>query len=158
MESEKPRIRVQGERIYIESRTIEEMEQVYQNESDAEMKQAYFEMCTEMKKIVGREEWACDWNIRLNSGETIGGIGYKGIPDSNGYVEVGYGIDEPYRRHGYATEAVKYMLQWALSQEDVVCVQAQTEPDNEISQKVLIRNGFVRNGDGVEGPLFEVHK
>ena len=152
------RITVTSSRLTITSKTIEEMEQKYQIEENEEMKQAYFEMVTEMKRIQGHEEWACDWTICLKSGIAIGGIGFKGIADEAGNVEVGYGIDEEYQNQGYATEAVGAMVQWALSHDEVLCVQAQTEAENEISQKVLRKNGFVRNGIGQEGPLFEVRK
>lgn len=159
MELEERRIRVEGERIRVESNTVEEMQKVYEKETDAEMKQAYYEMVTEMKRIPGREEWACDWSIlRKSDGTSIGGVGFKGVPDSKGIVEIGYGIDEPYQNQGYATEAVKVMLAWALAQEDVICVRAQTDPDNRKSQKVLKKNGFQPAGQGEEGPLFEVRK
>lgn len=159
MELSEGRIRVEGERIRVESKTVEEMKQVYEKETDAEMKQAYFEMYTEMKRIPGREEWACDWSIIRKSDQTmIGGVGFKGVPDSKGIVEIGYGIDEAYQNQGYATEAVKVMLAWALAQEDVLCVQAQTDPNNMKSQKVLKKNGFQPAGQGTEGPMFEVCK
>lgn len=151
-------ISVTSKRLIITSKTMEEMEAKYQSEQNEEMKQAYYEMLTEMKRIPGHEEWACDWNICLKSGEVIGGIGFKGIPDQAGHVEVGYGIDEDFQNQGYATEAVGAMLQWALSHDDVSCVEGQTEPENVISQRVLRKNGFVRNGDGPEGPRFEVRK
>ena len=152
------RITVGSKRLTITSKSIEEMEQKYEAEQQEEMKQAYLEMVTEMKRLQGQEEWACDWTICLKSGIAIGGIGFKGIADEAGNVEVGYGIDEEYQNQGYATEAVGAMVQWALSHDEVLCVQAQTEAENEISQKVLRKNGFVRNGIGQEGPLFEVRK
>jgi ribosomal-protein-alanine N-acetyltransferase len=78
-----------------------------------------------------------------------------GPPDASGTVELGYGIDEPFRCRGYATEAVDGITSWAFSQSGVCRVTAQTDPDNAISQRVLLKNDFSRNGDGPEGPLFE---
>ena len=37
---------------------------------------------------------------------SVGGLCFMGEPDASGTVEVGYGIDEPYRNHGYMTEAL----------------------------------------------------
>lgn len=105
-----------------------------------------------------REEWACDWKVCLKDGTVIGGAAYKGIPDDQGNVELGYGIDESYQNQGYATEMTGLMVRWALEHEDVVCVQAQTDPENRKSQRVLAKNGFVHVGEGAEGPLFEVRK
>lgn len=153
------RIHLEGERILIESKTISEMEILCEQTQDNELKQAYTEMLNLMKQIVGHEEWACDWTIKNKEGDSvIGGIGFKGMPDDNGIVEVGYGINESYRNQGYATEAVKVMLEWALQQAGVKRIQAQTEEHNEISKRVLLKNGFQHIGVGYEGPLYEVTK
>ena len=53
------------------------------------------------------------------------------------------------------TEAVKVITEWALSQESVKQVEAETDAENTASQKVLFRSGFVSNGKmGEEGPRF----
>lgn len=127
-------------------------------ECDLEMKKAYSEMLETMLKLNGREEWGSDWNINLKTGVSIGGIGFKGAPNAEGTVEIGYGIDEAYRRQGYATEAVGGIINWAMAQDGVRRVTAQTEPDNKISQKVLLKNGFLCKGYGEEGPLYKVEK
>ena len=87
--------------------------------------------------------------------ETIAGdFCFKGLGD-DGVVEIGYGLKEEYRHHGYMTEAVKAITEWALSQESVNQVEAETDVENIASQKVLFRSGFVSNGkDGEEGPRF----
>ena len=155
-EKDMKNIIVESERLVLRPRTIEQMEKLYQNEKDSEMKQAYFEMYSEMKKIVPREEWAADWEICLKDGTFVGGIGFKGIPNEKGKIEVGYGIEPKYQRNGYATEAVGAMIKWAFEHDDVKVFQAQTDPDNEISKKVLRKNGLIEVGVGYEGPLFEI--
>jgi ribosomal-protein-alanine N-acetyltransferase len=152
-------VRIQSERLLLVPLTLEQMRMRRDEEPDEDMKQAYTEMIGSMLALPGREHWAADWLIRLREdGTPVGGIGFKGAPGADGGVELGYGIDEPYRRRGYAAEAVGAMAAWALAQPGVERVLAQTEPNNEISQKVLIKNGFVRNGFGGEGPLFEVRR
>ena len=42
---------------------------------------------------------------------------FKGFGD-DGVIEIGYGLKEEYRHHGYMTEAVKVITEWALSQEN----------------------------------------
>ncbi len=42
----------------------------------------------------------------------------------------------------------------ALWQKDVVFVEAETDPDNKASQRVLEKRGFAPDGTGVEGPRF----
>ena len=110
-----------------------------------------------MRRCPDRQEWGCEWNIILTqTSAVIGGICFKGTADTQGRVELGYGIEEPYRCQGYAAEAVRAMAAWALSQPEVQCVLAQTEPHNAISQRVLAKCGFVRCGNGEEGPLFSL--
>ncbi len=57
-------------------------------------------------------------------------------------VEIGYGLKEEYRHHGYMTEAVKVITEWALSQDGVKQVEAETDAENIASQKVLLQSGF----------------
>lgn len=152
------RILVETERLYISTKSMEEMKAVYNTESDPEMKKAYSEMLDAMRELNGREEWGSGWNICLKTGVRIGGICFKGAPDTEETVEIGYGIDEAYRRKGYATEAIGAIVKWAMVQDGVQCVTAQTEPNNMISQKVLFRNGFLHEGYGEEGPLYKVER
>ena len=42
-------------------------------------------------------------------------------------IEIGYGLKEEYRHHGYMTEEVKAITEWALSQENVKLVEAETD-------------------------------
>lgn len=153
------KITVKTERLLVVSRTLEEMQVLYGNEKQEEMRQVYKEMIEEMQKCHGCEEWACDWEVVLaDSGTSVGGIGFKGLPDREGIVELGYGIDENYRNNGYAREAVAGMVKWALACEKVKKVQAQTEIDNVVSQKILLKNGFQLVGKGEEGPLYEIRQ
>lgn len=147
---------IETKRLYITPQSIEEIEALRDKENDLEMKKAYSEILDLMLKLNGCEEWGSDWKISLKTGAIVGGIGFKGTPDAEGMVEIGYGIDEAYRRNGYATEALGGIVEWALQQDGIECISAQTEPDNKISQNVLLKNGFYRDGNGAEGPLFKI--
>lgn len=104
-------------RLLLRTRTVAQMQAVADAEPDPEMHAAYLEMVDAMRRIPGREQWACDWEIiRRDTGECVGGIGFKGVPDERGQVEVGYGVDEPHRRRGFATEAAAALCRWALEQ------------------------------------------
>lgn len=84
----------------------------------------------------------------------VGDLCFKGL-DSKGVVEIGYGILEEYQGQGYATEAVKAVTEWALQKNNVTAIEAETDVDNIISQKVLAKCGFIANGViGEEGPRF----
>ena len=57
---------------------------------------------------------------------------------------------EPYQRNGYATEAVRSLIEWAFSVGDVNCIIADTLPDLLASIRVLEKNGFRFIGQGSE--------
>ena len=46
------------------------------------------------------------------------------------------------------------MTQWAFGNSGVIFVEAETEPDNKASQRVLEKCGFIPDGEGKEGPRF----
>ena len=57
--------------------------------------------------------WLTYWLIREeDSGQGIGLVGSKFLPDEEGYVELGYAIAEENRRNGYMTEALEGFLDW----------------------------------------------
>ncbi|MBE7492321.1 MAG: GNAT family N-acetyltransferase [Planctomycetes bacterium] len=74
----------------------------------------------------------------------VGGINLKGPPDARGRVETGYEIAGPFRRKGYASEAVEALCAWCFGQPGVTAVYARTQTANSISQHMLQRLGFSR--------------
>lgn len=60
-------------------------------------------------------------------------------------VEIGYTVYPPFRRRGYAREAVRAMLAWAHAQ-GVPRFVASVAPDNVASQALVASLGFVRVG------------
>lgn len=82
------------------------------------------------------------WSIvDNNTNEIMGSVGFKGIPNSKGQIEVGYGLNPRYRGSGYMTEALLEIVDWAFndSEKEVKSVIACTVKDNIASQKVLNR-------------------
>jgi ribosomal-protein-alanine N-acetyltransferase len=87
--------------------------------------------------------WHC-WYFVLNSplARTLIGIGgFKGKPDADGMVEVGYGVLPQFQRQGYGSEAVRGLLQWAFDQK-VSVVNAETLPELTASSGLLKKLGF----------------
>lgn len=75
------------------------------------------------------------------SGVAVGGVGFKGPPDPDGCVEVGYGFAPSARGMGYATEAVQALCELAMAR-GVTAVIAETHVGNSASEQVLERSGF----------------
>jgi RimJ/RimL family protein N-acetyltransferase len=78
----------------------------------------------------------------------IGVAGYKGPPDQNGGVEVGYGIVPERRRRGFASEAVRALVARAFGDARVKMVVAHTLPELVASIGVLRATGFAFDGPG----------
>ena len=146
------RIRTRRLRLRVASR--EEMEQRIAGQTDPELTDAYREMLQGCLDHPEAWDWYAVWRIERENGALAGDLSFKG-PPVDGAVEIGYGIDEAFRRNGYATEAVEAAVVWALSRDGVTRVEAETEPGNRASQRVLEKCGFIPTGkNGEEGPRF----
>lgn len=73
----------------------------------------------------------------------MGEIAFTGTPDENHEVEIGYGLSKEFESMGYMSEAVKVLCEWALTQEEINHVIAETE-NNPKSENILKRVGFMQ--------------
>lgn len=145
---------IQTERLTIHIATDDEMRDFIAAQELDVLREAYTEMLGGALAHPNERAWYAMWMIELRDGTHVGELCFKGIsPD--GAVEIGYGIAESYEGHGYATEAVSAVTEWAARQEDIKCVEAEAEEENIASLRVLEKSGFVPNGErGEEGPRF----
>jgi RimJ/RimL family protein N-acetyltransferase len=61
-------------------------------------------------------------------------------------LELGYGLVPSERGKGYCTEAAQLMVDYLFLSRDIVRIFATTHPKNVISQKILEKVGFKREG------------
>lgn len=88
--------------------------------------------------------WYTYWMILHTADRvSIGGLCFMGGPDASGAVEIGYGVDAPYRNHGYMTEALLAVSAWAKEQNGVRVVTAVCDRDNAASVRVLEKCDFL---------------
>lgn len=98
-----------------------------------------------------RKIWTFYWVLRRNGSEQSVLIGSGGfLVHENGTLELGYSMLSDYQNRGYATEAVRSMLQWAFSSLKKECIIAHTYPHLKASIRVLEKNGFLLKGAGPE--------
>ncbi len=138
--------------------TLEQLEErAQQAGTDGQMASALREMVDGCASHPKAWLWYTSWQILLRTdGTYIGSFCFKGGP-AEGCVEIGYGLDEPYRNQGYMTEAVGAAVSWAFGK-DVYFVLAETDMDNEASARVLQKNGFTMLDEGNEGPRWVKEK
>jgi RimJ/RimL family protein N-acetyltransferase len=84
--------------------------------------------------------------VERASGLVVGAIGLF-WPPAEGVVEFGYGIVPSHQGRGYATEAARAMVAFALTAPGVTAVQAHAELENAASVRVLEKAGLRRAGD-----------
>jgi [ribosomal protein S5]-alanine N-acetyltransferase len=89
--------------------------------------------------------------VRLDTDVTVGQCGFKGPPDPDGVVEIAYGIASDQESKGYATEAARALVAYALSFDQVKLVRAHTLPASNASKRVLAKCGFQFVGE-IEDP------
>ena len=146
------------ERLTIHPASDAEMRDLIAHADDEGLKLAYTEMLTMTLENPQYRQWYAAWLIETPDGQRIGELCFKGL-SADGTAEIGYGILPDFQNRGYATEAVKAVTVWALSQPGVNTITAETEADNLASQKVLLNCGFLATGkQGEEGPLFALSK
>ena len=132
----------------------DEMVRFIADQTDEIMIAAYREMLQGAIDHPEQWNWYAIWMIEEKDGTHVGDLCFKGL-NPDGSVEIGYGILEDFCGRGYATEAVRAAVEWAFLQPGVTRVEAETEPGNAASQRVLANCGFLPTGTtGEEGPRF----
>lgn len=100
----------------------------------------------QLEKIVKNPNdylWQSFWLlIRKSDRVVVGSADFKVNPNAVQEVEIGYGLGKDFEHNGYMTEAVQVMCRWALEQEHVSHIIAETDIDGFASQRILQRCGF----------------
>ena len=145
---------IQTERLTLHIASDDEMRDLIAAQELDVLREAYTEMLSGALAHPNARAWYAMWMIELRDGTHVGELCFRGIsPD--GVAEIGYGIDERYQGHGYATEAVNAVTAWAAQQDGISRVEAEAEEENLASLRVLEKVGFVPTGErGEEGLRF----
>jgi [ribosomal protein S5]-alanine N-acetyltransferase len=93
--------------------------------------------------------WMSWYFVRKEGRVLVGQGGFCGLPEF-GVVEVGYSLLGAHQKRGYATEAVRGLIEHAISVAEVHTITAQTLPELTPSIRVLERLGFRFVGGGGE--------
>jgi RimJ/RimL family protein N-acetyltransferase len=101
----------------------------------------------------------CHYQVVLADQDlVIGDVGFHAPPDELGEVSVGFGIVPAARRRGYAAEALRAVLEWALQQPEVRVIHADTDLVNLASQRVLAAVGMRLAADEGDRKVYEIHR
>lgn len=104
--------------------------------------------------------WYTYWLIIIKiEGIGAGLVGFKGVPDNTGAVEIGYGINTIFQGHGYMSEGVKAMVDWAFTHRQCKRITAiGVATGNIASRKVLVKNNFIEVNNSPTGVDYELER
>lgn len=96
------------------------------------------------------------WGITLKKSNTvIGTICYWNIQKQHYRSEIGYALHPSYRGKGIMHEAMNAVLHYGFEKMKLHSVEANVNPSNEASMKLLEKNGFVREAYFRENYFFD---
>lgn len=115
----------------------------------------------QVKADASSNKWFVRFIVQKSSREVIGSTSFHGVPDENGMIEIGLGIESEFQNQGFAKESLFGMWKWALDQPDVKSFRYTVSPNNAPSIKVIEFFGFPFKGvqmDEEDGPenIYEI--
>jgi [ribosomal protein S5]-alanine N-acetyltransferase len=80
--------------------------------------------------------------VEKSSGIIVAELGFKGPPNGEGAVEIGYGTMPGHEGKGYMTEAVAGVIEWAKERKDLNMILASIDESNIASLRIVQKNNF----------------
>jgi ribosomal-protein-alanine N-acetyltransferase len=87
---------------------------------------------------------ACPWSLWLKDSEELAGLVEIRVRGSA--VDVGYALSQRWWGRGLMSEALRFLVTWALAQPEIFRVWATCDVENVASARVLERVGMEREG------------
>lgn len=85
----------------------------------------------------------------------IGIIGHYRLKPEHYRAEVGYMIFPEYHGKGIVSEALQVVVEYGFKEMKLHSIEAILDPENKASEKVLLKNGFVKEGHLRENEYYE---
>jgi RimJ/RimL family protein N-acetyltransferase len=109
----------------------------------------------QVKADSSTSKWFIRFIVLKELNQVIGSVSFHGVPDENGMMEIGIGIEEPFRGKGYAREALRGMWLWVCEEPEVKVLRYTVSPNNAPSIAIIEFFGFTFIGvqiDEEDGP------
>jgi ribosomal-protein-alanine N-acetyltransferase len=87
----------------------------------------------------------------------IGIIGHYRIKPEHFRAEVGYMLFPDHKGKGIVSEALKKVVEYGFNEMKLHSIEAILDPKNKGSEKVLLKNGFVKEAHLIENEYYEGH-
>jgi [ribosomal protein S5]-alanine N-acetyltransferase len=83
------------------------------------------------------------WTVILKEAEImVADICITEEPKATGVIEIVYGTYRQFQGKGIMTEAVGGIINWAISQPEILSIIDSTDKENTASSAILLRNNF----------------
>jgi RimJ/RimL family protein N-acetyltransferase len=80
----------------------------------------------------------------------IGSAGFHNLPDENGMIEIGFGIDAAFQNKGYGKQLLHGMWNWVVKEPKVKTLRYTVSPSNLISQQIIKKLEFNLVGEQID--------
>ncbi|MER7106588.1 GNAT family N-acetyltransferase [Streptomyces sp. NPDC000229] len=105
-----------------------------------------------------RPGWSPYVIVRASDRRALGAVGFHAAPDADGRAEIGYDLVESARGHGYATEALRALTDWAFTRPETAVLRVVVDHGNDASHGVVTRAGFTRADEGEDTTVYELRR
>jgi RimJ/RimL family protein N-acetyltransferase len=122
----------------------------------AEAREAIPALIGFFESLGGDLSWGSYFIILQKENKLIGSCGFKGKPDFDNYVEIGYEVHPRFQGRGIGTEAAKALVDFAFTK-NISGVKAHTLREENNSVRILKTLGFTFQGEIElmgEGPVW----
>lgn len=97
-----------------------------------------------------------NWGITIHGNDkVIGSIGFVRLKPEHFRAELGYMLDTHFQRQGIMFEAIQAVLQYGFTQMNLHSVEAITSSENEASNSILLKSGFIQEAHFKEDFYFD---
>lgn len=146
------------ERLYIRKYSPDDTQEIFDNwasspDNTKGLAWKYHETIEETKKLVQaiissyQLPFNYHWILELReTGECIGSIGLYFCDEVNLSAQIGYCIGDDFKGKGYATEAVKAVLEFSFNEVEFNRIDAAIAVWNQDSVKVVEKSGMIFEG------------
>lgn len=142
---------IHTERLHLVLKSPQEVLDFIEGMDPADRAEVSPEWLKQVRNSESSDPWIHGYTLVEKASQTPVGTGaFKGLPSTEGVVEIAYGVDPEFRGSGFATEAAEALTAFAFSTGQVRVVRAHTLPESNASTRVLTKCGFKNVGEVID--------
>lgn len=149
---------IETERLILREHTLNDLPQLFELRSNEQImknidKKGFVDMSEAMEQLEKMKNGyetstGISWGVTLKNGDNqlIAGCGLWRIVREHYRAEIGYAVLPAYWNQGIISEAIKAVCDFGFNRIGIHSIEANLNPENIRSARVLEKNGFVKEG------------